>query len=110
VSRPSRHYGLSACRACFAANVEHEVTGATRSDLLPFQRGRKVLRGGGEIQDLGPRFGPEHARESAEIRCTVCGAASWTLSPQAIEDAKAKNEGRPLAELPALRPLEDVKG
>jgi hypothetical protein len=108
-ARPSRVYGLAACRACYAVNVDHEVTGATKTELLPFHKGRKVLRETGE--DRGPRFGQEHAREFAEIRCTACGAASWTLATQAIADAKAKNEGRALAELPALRPLvEDVRG
>lgn len=108
-ARPSRVYGLAACRACYARDVDHEPTGATKTDMLPFHRGRKILRQTGE--DRGPRFGAEHARDQAEIRCTSCGAASWTLSRQAIEDAKAKNEGRALAELPALRPLvEDVRG
>jgi hypothetical protein len=111
MSRPSRYYGLGACKGCFVPNVDHEVTGAIRKDLLPFQKGRKVLRGGGELRDLGPRFGAEHARESAEIRCVPCGVTSWTLSPQAIADAKAKNEGRALAALPALEPIpENVKG
>lgn len=105
-ARPSRIYGLAACVACFTTNIDHEPTGATRTEMLKFQTGRKVLHQF-ESKDLGPRFGPEHAREQAEIRCTSCGAASWSLSPQAIEDARAKNEGRALAELPAL---EDVRG
>ncbi len=106
-ARPSRYYGLAACGSCFVPNAEHEVTGALRSDLLPWQKGRKILRGGGAERDLGPRFGQPHAREQAEIRCE-CGATSWTLAPQAIEDAKAKNEGRDLRVLPALDPLPEA--
>lgn len=95
MSRPALAYGVAACESCHktaAQGLELEPTGATKSELLPFQKGRKVLRGGGEVRDLGPRFAESNARPWAELRCTACGHAFWSLAPQAVQDARAKNE------------------
>lgn len=97
MTRPAAEYGVSACPSCrkTAANgLQLQVTGATRRDLLPFQRGRKILTGGGERRDLGPRFPETVARPWAEVRCE-CGSTSWVLAPAAIADAEAMNAAQP---------------
>lgn len=106
--RPALHYGVAECPGCgvtAASGLQLDVTGAVKLDLPDFQKGRKILRRmgtDGQARDLGPRFGPEHQREFAELRHEACGRTIWRSGPQAIEDAKAKNADHPLRDLAPL--------
>lgn len=117
--RPALHYGLTACPACnqaVGAGLEVEATGAIKRDKPEFQKGRTVVtvrtkqHPEGKVDDRGPRFGPQHEREWAELRHPECGRTFWRSGPQALEDARAVANGQPLRELDALTIPERLGG
>lgn len=111
MARPGLHYGVPECPGCHlgvAAGLELEATGQVKLDKEPYLKGRKIIKRTGE--DRGPRFGPEHEREYAEVRHAACGHVWWTSAPQAIEDAKAARDGKALRMLEPVRIPESLGG